>query len=223
VVAPMVSTESLTAGTVGLVPLVGREPVVGSPFREHPLVVSAVDALSAAGVRRLVVLAAAEQLASAAEALRGSPEVELVECPEGESQIRGSVSAGDIVVVHEPLCPLVPASVLRHAVARWEAGTASVAVLDVVDTVKATRDGLVRSTLDRSALRIVASPVVLSGAVLKDLPDLTGALSRPASLVAAIAGRSALRITAASPLSMRVEDATSLRVLTAFGAVTTQG
>jgi 2-C-methyl-D-erythritol 4-phosphate cytidylyltransferase len=222
-VAPMVSTESFTAGTVGLVPLVGREPVVRATFRERPLVLSAVDALSAAGVGRVVVLAAAEQLASAAEALRESPAVELVECPDGERLVRESVSADDIVIVHEPLCPLVPASVLRHAVARWEAGTASVAVLDVVDTVKATKDGVVRSTLDRSALRIVASPVVLSGAQLRDLPDLTAALSRPASLVAAMAGRCALRITAASPLSMRVEDASSLRVLAAVGALTTAG
>jgi 2-C-methyl-D-erythritol 4-phosphate cytidylyltransferase len=216
----MVSTESLMAGTVGLVPLVGRDPVARATFRERPLVLSAVAALSAAGVRRVVVLAAAEQLASTAEALRGSPAVELVECPDGESDVRESVSASDIVVVHEPLCPLVPASVLRHAVDRWEVGTASVAVVDVVDTVKATRDGVVSSTLDRSALRIVGSPVVLSGALLHDLPDLTAALSRPASLVATLAGRCPLRMTAASPLSMRVEDASSLRVLAAFGALT---
>jgi 2-C-methyl-D-erythritol 4-phosphate cytidylyltransferase len=217
----MVSTESFAAGTVGLVPLVGRQPDVRATFRERPLVVSAADALSAAGVGRVVVLASAEQLESAAEALRESPAVELVVCPNGESHVRDSVSDDDIVIVHEPLCPLVPASVLRHAVARWETGTASVALLDVVDTVKATRDGVVTSTLDRSALRIVASPIVLSGAVLQDLPDLTEALSRPASLVAAIAGRAALRIAAASPLSMRVEDASSLRVLDAFDALTT--
>jgi 2-C-methyl-D-erythritol 4-phosphate cytidylyltransferase len=216
----MVSTESLMAGTVGLVPLVGREPVVRATFRERPLVLSAVAAMSAAGLRRVVVLAAAEQLASTAEALRESPAVELVECPDGDSDVRESVSAGDVVVVHEPLCPLVPASVLRHAVDRWEAGTASVAVVDVVDTVKATRDGVVSSTLDRSALRIVGSPVVLSGALLHGLPDLTAALSRPASLVAMLAGRCPLRMTAASPLSMRVEDASSLRVLAAFGALT---
>jgi 2-C-methyl-D-erythritol 4-phosphate cytidylyltransferase len=219
----MVSTESLMAGTVGLVPLVGREPVACATFRERPLVLSAVDSLSASGVRRVVVMAAGEQLASAAEALRGSPAVELVECPDGESHVRESVSAGDIVVVHEPLCPLVPASVLRHGVDRWEAGTASVAVIDVVDTVKATRDGVVRSTLDRGALRIVASPVVLSGALLQDLPDLTAALSRPASLVAELAGRCPLRMTTASPLAIRVEDASSLRVLAAFGALTTAG
>jgi 2-C-methyl-D-erythritol 4-phosphate cytidylyltransferase len=219
----MVSTESLMARTVGLVPLLGREPIARATFRERPLVLSAVDALSAAGVRRVVVLAAAEQLASAAEALRGSLAVELVECPGGESDVRESVSEGDIVVVHEPLCPLVPASVLRHAVDRWEAGTASVAVLEVIDTVKATRDGVVGSTLDRSALRIVASPVVLSGALLHDLPDLTAALSRPASLVAALAGRCPLRMTAASPMSMRVEDASSLRVLAAFGALPATG
>jgi 2-C-methyl-D-erythritol 4-phosphate cytidylyltransferase len=219
----MASTESLMAGTVGLVPLIGREPVVRATFRERPLFVSAVHALSAAGVGQVVVLAAADQLASAAEALRGSPEAELVECPDGESHVRESVSAGDSVVVHEPLCPLVPASVLRQAVVSLEAGTASVAVLDVVDTVKATQDGVVRSTLDRSALRIVASPVVLSGAQLQDLPDLTATLSRPASLVAALAGRCPLRITAASPLSIRVEDASSLGVLAAFGALTTTG
>ena len=219
----MASTESLLAGTVGLVPLVGREPVVYATFRERPLFLSAVHAMSAAGVGHVLVLAGPEQRASAAEALRGSPAAELVECPAGESQVRESVSAGDSVVVHEPLCPLVPASVLRHAVASREAGTASVAVLDVVDTVKATRDGVVRSTLDRSALRIVASPVVLSGAHLQDLPDLTAALSRPASLVAALAGRCPVRITAASPLSVRVEDASSLGVLAAFGALTTAG
>jgi 2-C-methyl-D-erythritol 4-phosphate cytidylyltransferase len=211
------------AGTVGLVPLVGREPVARATFRDRPLVLSAVDTLTAAGVGRVLVLAAAEQLASAAEALRGSRAVELVECPDGETRVRESVSAGDVVVVHEPLCPLMPASVLRHAVAHWEAGTASVAVLDVVDTVKATRDGVVTSTLDRSALRIVASPTVLPGAVLRDLPDLRATLSRPASLVAAIGGRCPVRLAAASPLSMRVEDASSLRVLAAFGALTTAG
>jgi 2-C-methyl-D-erythritol 4-phosphate cytidylyltransferase len=223
VVAPMVSTESRLAGAVGLVPLVGRGPVVSATFRGRPLVVSAVDALSAAGVRRVVVLAAAEQLASAAEALHGSRAVELVQCPDGESRVWDSVSADDVVVIHEPMCPLVPAAVLEQAADRWEPGTASVAVLDLVDTVKATRDAVVSATLDRSALRILGSPVVLSGALLQDLPDLTATLSRPASLVAALAGRCSLDLTAASPLSMRVEDASSLLVLAALDALAASG
>jgi 2-C-methyl-D-erythritol 4-phosphate cytidylyltransferase len=196
--------------------LLGREPVVSATLGSQPVFLHAVDALLQSGAHTVLVLAAADQLASAAEALRGRPAVELVECPAGESRVRQAISAGQ-VVVHDPLCPLVPASVLRAAVDRWEPGTASVAVLDLVDTVKTTRDEVVRSTLDRGSLRSVGSPVVLPGALLNECADLTAILSRPAALVAALAGSCPVRFVTASPLSIRAEDASSLRVLASYG------
>jgi 2-C-methyl-D-erythritol 4-phosphate cytidylyltransferase len=217
--AHMASSGSSMAGTVGLVPLLGRGPLASATFRDRPLFMSAVDSLVAAGARAVLVLAAASQMTPVAESLRGQPAIELVECPDAESRVREAVSEADDVVVHDPLCPLVPASVLREAVDRREPGTASVALLDLVDTVKATREAFVRSTLDRGTVRIVGSPVVLSGVVLRDLPDLTAAVHRPAALPAAIARRCPLRVTATSPLSMRAEDESSLRVLAALDAV----
>jgi 2-C-methyl-D-erythritol 4-phosphate cytidylyltransferase len=190
---------------------------VSATFGSRPVFLHGVDALLQSGAHTVLVLAAADQLASAADALRGRAAVELVECPAGEGRVRQAASAGDLVVVHDPMCPLVPASVLRAAVDSWEPGTASVAVLDLVDTVKTTRDEVVRSTLDRGALRSVGSPVVLPSAALNDLADLTAILSRPAALVAALAGSCPVRFVTASPLSIRAEDASSLRVLASYG------
>jgi 2-C-methyl-D-erythritol 4-phosphate cytidylyltransferase len=207
------------ADAVGLVPVLGRELVVSEMFRGRPVFWSAVDALQRAGARSVLVLATAEQAPSVAGELRGQPAVELVEWPAGERNLREVLGDDDIAVVHDPLCPLLPASSLRYAVESWERGTASVAVLDLVDTVKATRSAMVRTTLDRATLRVVSSPIVAPGAVLKDLADLGAILGRPAALVAQLGERCPVRLVSASPLSMRVEDASSLRVLASYGAV----
>jgi hypothetical protein len=203
---------------LGLVPLLDRGTLPSADFEGSALFLPAVDALSSAFSDRVLVLADAGQAPVAREALRGHHSgVEVVECPEAESRVREAVAAAEVVVIHDPLCPLVAAAVLRDAVSAWEPGTASVSVLRLVDTVKAVADGLVTETLDRDAFRVVGSPVVVSAGVVRAMPDLTQALGRPAGLVEWLRTQCPVVLTPASPVAQRAEDVSSLSVLSSAG------
>ena len=77
----------------------------------------------------------------------------------------GLVDSGEPFVLHDPLCPMTPASFIAACVARAvETGTVVVGVRPVTDTVKSVRDGAVGATVDRDGLRAVASPIVLPAA-----------------------------------------------------------
>ncbi len=83
-----------------------------------------------------------------------------------------AASSARVVVIHDPLCPLVSPADIRaalRALGSWHRDRFGPPVLD---TVKAARDGVICETLDRDALRIVVSPVVVSGAQLAEAPDL---------------------------------------------------
>jgi 2-C-methyl-D-erythritol 4-phosphate cytidylyltransferase len=206
---------------VGVIPLIARESLGYAELGGAALFVSAVSALRSAGVEPVLVVAGSGGRARATAALRGlDPAVELVECPEQAVLLHETVSSARTVVIHDPLCPLVSPAAIREAVSDWVPGTASVCVLPVLDTVKAARDGLVLETVDRDALRIVGSPVVVPGALLGEVADLTAALSRPTGLVEWLQGRCPVSLVAAPLASQRVEDVSSLEVLSALGAVT---
>jgi 2-C-methyl-D-erythritol 4-phosphate cytidylyltransferase len=203
---------------LGLVPLLGRGTLPSADFEGSALFLAAIDALSSAFSDRVLVLADNEQAPVAREALRRHHSgVELVECPEGESRVREAVATVEVVVIHDPLCPLVSPAVLRDAVTAWEPGTASVSVLRLVDTVKAVADGLVTETLDRDAFRVVGSPVVVSAGVVGDMANLTQALGRPAAMVEWLRSQCPVVLTPASSLAQRAEDVSSLSVLSSVG------
>lgn len=82
-----------------------------------------------------------------------------------------SARPGGAVLVHDPMCPLVPASYLREVLSRAEADPAAVlmATRPMTDTVKSLVDGAVQATVDRDLLRVLSSPMVAPVEVLCDL------------------------------------------------------
>lgn len=93
------------------------------------------------------------------------------------------VEAGEPLVLHDALCPMVPPRFIASCVARaLEEDSVVVGVRPVTDTVKALTDGLVGDTVDRSGLLAVTSPLVLPASVLRTLA------SPPGSDLAGLAG-----------------------------------
>lgn len=104
----------------------------------------------------------------------------------------------DVVLVHDPLCPLVPVASLSACVDAVDAaGAAAIGVLPVTDTVKRVHGDVITSTVDRDALRVLASPVVFTASLvpalehrvprarhLGDLGQLVDVLGDVATLVA---------------------------------------
>ncbi len=66
--------------------------------------------------------------------------------------------AGDPVVVHDAARPLAPAELFTRCLDALSGAEAAIAAAPVTDTVKEAQDGVVRRTLDRSALWAVQTP-----------------------------------------------------------------
>ena len=105
-----------------------------------------------------------ESLVAAASWAVGEAGVQLFDASVTFDQVR---DAGRPLLLHDPLCPLTPADFLAEAVARSLAeDRVVVGFRPVTDTVK-RRDGeLLGETVDRTALRSIASPVVVPSRVL---------------------------------------------------------
>ena len=124
--------------------------------------------------------------------------------------------AGVPLVLHDALCPMVPAAFLRACLDLAESRSAVVVgVRPVTDTIKTVADGLVGATVDREGLFSVASPVVLPAAVVEALGEL------PTTDLVALAGELANRfpvLTLPAPAEGRrvhsVEDVRLLEALT---------
>lgn len=76
------------------------------------------------------------------------------------------LSGYDLVLVHDPLCPLLPASTLADCARAVPPGGAAVGVLPVTDTVKRIDGDVITSTVDRDALRVLAAPVAFATSLL---------------------------------------------------------
>jgi 2-C-methyl-D-erythritol 4-phosphate cytidylyltransferase len=153
-----------------------------------------------------------ESLVAAASWALGEAGIVLFDASVTFDQVRRS---GRALVLHEPLCPLTPVSFLEEAVARGEeTGAVVVGFRPVTDTVKHAGDDRLGETVDRSALRSVASPVVVPAAVLADL-DRLDASDFP-TLVATLAARAEIVWLEAPPLARRVRDEDDLADLEAL-------
>ena len=132
--------------------------------------------------------------------------------------------AGQMLVIHDPLCPLTPASFLEEAIEESErTGAVVVGVRPVTDTVKehdASADpeqpGLLGATLDRDQLMCVTSPVVLPATVVSALDELD--TDDLAVLVDALTRRFPVRHLPAPPLGRRIVDEADLDVLGALSS-----
>jgi len=136
---------------------------------------------------------------------------------EESSPIGGQHQVG-VVLLHDPRCPLVPASFLRDVLGRAvdEPSAVHVGTLPVTDTVKAVDDGSVRATVDRDILRVLTSPLALSVATLRHLYD-DGHLVDCVDIVDVLelvrATGIRVRWVAASNLSRRIEDQAEVALL----------
>jgi hypothetical protein len=194
--------------TVGVVPLEGRGPLPFLDLHREPLLVHAVRAMLAVdrlGDRsgdRVVVTVDRDQRAAAAAAL-AAHDLPVEVC---EARTWWRADGPPTVLLHDPLCPLVPPSFLARCL---EGGPTSVAVLPVTDTVKTVVDDHIVDTVDRETYRIVASPVVLhhpGGSAAPPTADF-------AALVAWLRAGDAVLLRQAPSLGRRVDDASAVVVL----------
>lgn len=133
----------------------------------------------------------------------------------------GVQDAEQMLVVHDPLCPLTPVPFIQEAIAESvRTGAVVVAVRPVTDTVKesdpAAQGGRLGATVDRDELVCVTSPVVLPAAVVAALDDLV--LDDLAELVADLSRRFPVRHLPAPPMGRRIVDEADLTLLAALGA-----
>ena len=116
------------------------------------------------------------------------------------------------VLLHDPLCPLTPTSVLEQLRAAHRADpTRSLAGFrPVTDTVKTVEDDRVVGTVDRDRLAVVTSPVLLSARLVALGPP---PLDDFAALVAWARGHGPLDLVKVPSLGRRVQDEAAVHVL----------
>jgi 2-C-methyl-D-erythritol 4-phosphate cytidylyltransferase len=138
--------------------------------------------------------------------------------------------AGEMLVIHDPLCPLTPASFLEEAIEEsGRTGAVVVGVRPVTDTVKEydagaapgssghpEGPGTLGATLDRDELMCVTSPVVLPATVVSALDELD--TDDLAVLVDTLTRRFPVRHLPAPPLGRRIMDEADLDVLAALSS-----
>jgi 2-C-methyl-D-erythritol 4-phosphate cytidylyltransferase len=170
---------------------------------------------------RTVVVCDAESVASLRAVVVGAglPAVEVTarSAPGASLAATAGLPPGSVTVVHDPLCPLTPRAFLARALAEarggpGEAPRAVVAVRPMTDTVKVVREGQVTGTIDRTGLRVLASPVVLPPGLAHRLPE-TGDVT---ALVAALRQEAEVRLLPAPTLARRVADRAGLQVALAL-------
>jgi 2-C-methyl-D-erythritol 4-phosphate cytidylyltransferase len=123
--------------------------------------------------------------------------------------------SGAALVVHDPLCPLTPATFLEEAIAESaRTGAVVVGVRPVTDTVKEYDGDLLGATVDRAGLMCVTSPVVLPPTVLAALDSVDA--DDLAALVDALTQRFPVRFLPAPPLGRRIIDEADLEVLSSL-------
>jgi 2-C-methyl-D-erythritol 4-phosphate cytidylyltransferase len=129
----------------------------------------------------------------------------------------GIQDTGQMLVIHDPLCPLTPASFIEAAIEESaETGAVVVGVRPVTDTVKEYDGEQVGATHDREDLMSVTSPVVLPAAVVAELDELeTDDLP---GFVEQLAERFPVRYLPAPPLGQRIVEEGDLEVLDALSS-----
>lgn len=213
------------ASVVAVVPAAGSGVRLGAGVPKAfvelagvPMLVRAVDGLLASDVvDHVVVVVPPEQVDGAAALLPGRP----VTVVPGGADRTASVAAGlaatgpdaEVVLVHDAARPLTPAAVVGRVVDAVRAGApAVIPVLPVSDTVKQVdADGVVMSTVDRSALRAVQTPQGFrAGDLRRAYAGTPDPRTDDAGLVEAIGDPVAT--VAGDPLAFKVTTAWDLRI-----------
>ena len=117
---------------------------------------------------RIVIVAAADSLAKAAEAIGDLARDDRVMIVAGGARRQDSVAAGlaaaddtgiNLVAIHDAARPFLPQRVINDLIAVLDGGAdAALPVLPVVDTVKLVEDNRVADTIDRASLGRAQTP-----------------------------------------------------------------
>jgi hypothetical protein len=198
------------ATSVGVVALEGRGELPFVTLHREALFLHAVRALHDVPLLqgRVLVTTARGQQSRVRDALE---EHELAaEVVDGEAWWSSSTGPPLTVLVHDPLCPLVPAAFLsRCLAAALTDRQAVVAFRPVTDTIKTVVDGQIVGTLDRDRFAIVTSPVVLARGPGDPAPPTEDF----AALVAWVRSRGPLELAKAPSLGRRVDDSSAVNLL----------
>jgi 2-C-methyl-D-erythritol 4-phosphate cytidylyltransferase len=192
------------------------------------------ERLGAERPKAFVVLAGRPMLEWSVEALRAAVDHVVVALPPGEDHPPGTLAApggecrsasvrnaldaappGDPIVVHDAARPLLTPELVERCLEAVEGVEGAIAAAPVADTVKeAGDDGLVRATLDRSALWAVQTPQVFRRDALERAlaveDDVLARATDDAWLVERAGGR--VRIVPSSPANLKVTTPYDLRV-----------
>jgi hypothetical protein len=198
---------------LGVIPLVGRGSLVHRSLSGAPLVDRAVM-LASSVCSEIVIITGPDDEAS----LTPHAGADVLCLPDDDAALQHRLAAADQVVVHDPLCPLVPERFLRSMVAGSGSRTVA-AVRPVVDTIKATEDGVIAGTVDRDRLRVVSSPVVMPAAVMRGLAQLDTLLADLSVLVTVLRSCADVEFVIAPSSARRIEDSSGLRLMASVDAV----
>ncbi len=233
---------SLRAAVVPVLEARGRcdaEPLSSTLLNGEPLYVHAARALAALPGARVLVTTTPDRADGVRTALgrAGIPWARvagiapgvgptLVQALDQLPKVTGPAAGHEVgvVLLHDPRCPLVPASCLHEVLQRAQAEPEALhaAARPVTDTVKSLDDGAVRATIDRDALRALASPLAIPVRLLRRLlagGALAGCVEPGDVLDLALAAGAPVRWVAAPSLARRIADAAEVGVLESFADV----
>lgn len=210
---------------VALVPAAGTGERLGAAVPKafvavagRELLLHAVDRLVRAGVDRVVVSVAADQL-TRTRRLLGSTVTVVVGGADRTASVAAALAAAgsdaEVVLVHDAARAFAPESLIRAVVQAVRNGhPAVIPVLPVIDTVRGVHpDGSLAGVLDRDSLRVVQTPQGFAADVLRlahttadtgrysatDDAGLVDALGIPISTVPG--DRAAFKVTTAADLA----------------------
>jgi len=191
---------------IGVVPLEGRDSLPFVDLHREPMFLHAVRVLLDVDQLdgRVVVTADPQQLSLAADDLRRHGLPALVEPARAWWAARGPGA----VVLHDPLCPLVPVSVVERSLRGRTSGEAVVCFRPVTDTIKTVVDEPIVDTIDRDLFAIVTSPVVFD-ADGSDVPPTQDF----AELAAWLRARGPVTMRKAPSIGRRVDDPSAVNLL----------
>ena len=207
---------------LALVPTLRREHLAFEELDGRSLVGRAVSAASLATGAPVTVLIQRE-FEQYVHALPGNGNALVLDRADADREIRAAIATTDLVVIHDPLCPLVPGSfissllqALMRRLRETGAGSALVAVRPVVETLKRVDStGRVVSTVDRESVRAVLSPVVTTNRMLAEIAGLAAALADPGLLARELQATGDVQLVLAPESATRVESRAALVAMAA--------
>jgi 2-C-methyl-D-erythritol 4-phosphate cytidylyltransferase len=137
---------------------------------------------------------------------------------DARTSMSGVLDADLPLVLHDSLCPMTPPAFIAECVRRAvEIDGVVAGVRSVTDTVKVAAGGLLGATVDRDALALVVSPLVVPAGLVADVEEL---LADPAAdlaaLVRVLQRTHAVELVEAPAEAFRVTGPEDLRVLEAL-------